>query len=278
MPYTGGWRTFNAIPESLTSFRFPLDRADGRRSRLPPVGDEVVEVEQVGPALDVAAVRAALGEILVEELPVLGRGAALVHRVAPHLDFPGRVAVALVRSDPCEEVAVALALRDFGLQRAGLNAEEGEDALVVRAGEVEGALRAGDFGAAFVEHAGKQRATAEAGANAARWTKGEVGDGDVHADIHRTGRAREASGSRRPDFHLKLLRNPTPCSRIPGDEESGEEMERGGEGFLRLVGASSHAAERFALIEKAPAAIALAIKRLVAGSFWLRVRSGGMTG
>ena len=176
--------------------RLTFDPSDEKRSRLPAVGDEVVEVEEVGPAGDVLPVRAAFREILLEFLPVVRRGRALVHRVAPGLDFLGCVPVALVQPDPSEEFAVALAVCDLGAQRVGVNAEEGEDALVVRAGVVEGARGAGEFGAAFVEHAGKQRVAAEAGADAARGTLGEVGDGDAHADILRTGGARGASGSR----------------------------------------------------------------------------------
>ena len=107
------------------------------------------------------------------------------------------MAVALVELNPREEFAVALAVRDLGAQRVGVNAEEGEDALVVWAGVVEGARGAGEFGAALVEHAGKQRVAAEAGADAAWGTLGEVGDGDAHANIIRTYGARRASGRQR---------------------------------------------------------------------------------
>ena len=106
------------------------------------------------------------------------------------------MAVALVQLDPGEEFAVTLAVRDLGAQRVGVNAEEGEDTLVVWAGVVEGACGAGEFGAAFVEHAGKQGVAAEAGADAAWGTEGKVGDGDAHADILRMSGARGASGSR----------------------------------------------------------------------------------
>ena len=51
-----------------------------------------------------------------------------------------------------------------------------EEALIERAVEVILAVLAGDLGAAFVEHARQQHVTAEAGARAARWTLGEVGE------------------------------------------------------------------------------------------------------
>ena len=85
------------------------------------------------------------------------------------------VGAALVRLDPLEDFAVALALRQFGSQPFGVDSEEFEEALIERTVEVIIAVLFGDLGAALVEHAGQQHVTTEAGAHAARRTLREVG-------------------------------------------------------------------------------------------------------
>jgi len=52
-----------------------------------------------------------------------------------------------------------------------------------------------------------------------------------------------------------------------GDEESGDEMESGAEGFRQLVVAGGHAAELFELVEKSFDAVAFARDRLVVMEF-----------
>jgi hypothetical protein len=58
-----------------------------------------------------------------------------------------------------------------------------------------------------------------------------------------------------------------PCSRISDDQESGDEVDGGAEGFGQLVVACGDAAELFELIEEALDAVAPPIEALVVGEF-----------
>ena len=73
-----------------------------------------------------------------------------------------------VGTDPLEDLPVALACGQLLLQGCGVDAGKFEEPLVERAGILVFAVFAGNRGAAFVEHAGKDHVTAEAGARAAR--------------------------------------------------------------------------------------------------------------
>ena len=65
------------------------------------------------------------------------------------------------------------------------------------------------------------------------------------------------------------------CSRIPDDQESGDEMEGGKEGFGQLVVAGGDAAELFELVEEALDAVAAPIECQVVGQFLAAGRDRG---
>ena len=71
-----------------------------------------------------------------------------------------------VGGNPVENLAVAFALLQLGEQFLRIDAGEVKDVLIERAVEVILAAFAGDFGSAFVQHAGQQDIAAETGARA----------------------------------------------------------------------------------------------------------------
>src|SRR5689334_9248655 len=145
-------------------------------SRFTAKGNVVVEIEQVGPRLDVRAFRCGSLAEFVEKFQRLRVGHALFRGIGPCCDFCRSVFVRLVRANPFEDFAVALARLEFRAERVCVDAEIFEDALVERTIVIILAALAGDFRAAFVEHARQQGVTAEAGAHATGWTLREVSD------------------------------------------------------------------------------------------------------
>ena len=70
------------------------------------------------------------------------------------------------------------------------------------------------------------------------------------------------------EFFLNLETRSRQCSRILGDEEGGDETDRGEEGFRQLVVAGGEAAKLFELVEEAFDAVAAAIEFLVVGELF----------
>src|SRR5688572_15965188 len=138
--------------------------------RFPAKSHVIIKIKQIRPRPDISPRLRVVADCFHEKtdrLRIAIRPTALLE-ITPLLNLPSRALVRRVRIDPVENFAVAFSRRQLFAQRPGINPQITEDMLVERAGVPKLTVKSRDFRAPLVEHARKQRVTAQAAPDAAR--------------------------------------------------------------------------------------------------------------